>query len=181
MEVVTTDPKQISWAITAKTPSTENPDEPGANITVSLDQDTYTYDGQAKTPTPTVKDTDLNTNLLQDRDYTVSYQNNTNAGEGQVIITLQGNYGGQVIKTFTINKKQITVPEANTNLVYTGQEQVGVPTGDGYTVETGTATDVNTYTARVTLTDTTNTEWNDGTQEKNNTMGDKSKTSSRRR
>lgn len=40
--------------------------------------------------------------LLQDRDYTLSYENNREPGTAQVIITGIGNYKGTVTKTYTI-------------------------------------------------------------------------------
>ena len=40
--------------------------------------------------------------LVKDRDYTISYKNNTNAGTATVIITGKGNYNGKREQTFTI-------------------------------------------------------------------------------
>lgn len=55
--------------------------------------DTSLYDGSEKRPSVTVKD--LNGKVLvQDTDYTVSYENNVNVGTGKVIITGIGNYSG---------------------------------------------------------------------------------------
>ena len=57
---------------------------------------------------------------MQGKDYTVTYKNNINAGEGTVIITGQGNYTGTVEKTFTIEKAPITQVALNkTSLPYT--------------------------------------------------------------
>ena len=74
-----------------------------------------TYDGTAKTPAPVVKDGD--DPLTLDTDYTVSYSNNTDAGNATVTIEGKGNYNGQITENFTINKaaQTITVPaEAQT-------------------------------------------------------------------
>ena len=45
--------------------------------------------------------------LTEGADYSVTYQNNTNAGEGKVIVTGNGIYKGQIEKTFTINPKPV--------------------------------------------------------------------------
>lgn len=45
--------------------------------------------------------------LTEGADYSVTYQNNTNAGEGKVIITGNGIYKGQIEKTFTISPKPV--------------------------------------------------------------------------
>ena len=76
-----------------------------------------TYTGQALTPTVTVKDG--NTTLVLGTDYTVSYSNNVNAALSTattnaptVTITAVGNsqkYAGETTKTFTIQKKALTV------------------------------------------------------------------------
>ena len=53
-----------------------------------------TYDGTAKTPAPVVKDGD--DPLTLDTDYTVSYSNNTDAGNATVTIEGKGNYNGVI-------------------------------------------------------------------------------------
>ena len=65
--------------------------------------------------------------------------------------------------TLTVNPKSVSIPTAVTGLKYTGSEQTGVAGGDGYTVENGTGTNVDSYTATATLTSTTNYKWSDGT------------------
>lgn len=72
------------------------------------------YDGNAKTPAPVVKDGSV---PLTSADYTVSYENNINAGTATVTIQGIGNYGSHRTANFTINKaaQTITVPaEAQT-------------------------------------------------------------------
>ena len=61
-----------------------------------------TYTGNALEPAITVKDG--NTLLEKDKDYTVKYADNTNAGTANVTITGKGNYSGETTATFTINK-----------------------------------------------------------------------------
>ena len=85
-----------------------------ANVEISVKyikiiQDTWiqdipsvTYTGSAKKPNVTVKDGDYT--LVEGKDYTVTYSNNTNAGTATVTITGKGNYTGSVSKNFTINK-----------------------------------------------------------------------------
>ncbi|MDE5778700.1 MAG: leucine-rich repeat protein [Lachnospiraceae bacterium] len=74
------------------------------NITIDItvvDAD-IVYDGKAKTPQVIVKaGKEL---LTKDVDYTVSYKNNTNAGEASVVITCMGAYTGTIEKNFTIAK-----------------------------------------------------------------------------
>ena len=71
--------------------------------TISIeDIASVTYTGSAKKPSVTVKDGDYT--LVEGKDYTVTYSNNTNAGTATVTITGKGNYTGSVSKNFTINK-----------------------------------------------------------------------------
>ena len=59
-----------------------------------------TYTGNAITPDPEVKDG--TTVLKKDKDYTVSYTNNTNAGTATLTIKGKGNYTGTTTANFTI-------------------------------------------------------------------------------
>ena len=71
--------------------------------TISIeDIASVTYTGSAKKPNVTVKDGDYT--LVEGKDYTVTYSNNTNAGTATVTVTGKGNYTGSVSKNFTINK-----------------------------------------------------------------------------
>lgn len=65
----------------------------------------YTYNGKAKKPT--VSFTLGTAKLRSGVDYTVSYKNNTNAGNAVVTVTGKGNYAGSVTKTFKINGASI--------------------------------------------------------------------------
>lgn len=61
------------------------------------------YTGSPVEPKPTVKKGA--TTLTLNTDYTLSYEDNVNAGTGaKCIITGKGNYGGVVVKTFTIEE-----------------------------------------------------------------------------
>jgi len=61
-----------------------------------------TFNGIAQKPLPVV--TLGNNTLVIDTDYTVTYENNTNAGTAYIIITGMGNYEGEKKVSFTINK-----------------------------------------------------------------------------
>lgn len=76
------------------------------------------YDGSAKKPSVTVKDEN---NEIPASEYSVSYENNTNAGTATVIITNAngGNYNVSGRETFTIGKATITVtPTAGQKTIY---------------------------------------------------------------
>lgn len=62
------------------------------------------YNGNAIEPEVTIKDG--NTQLVKDKDFTVSYSNNTNVGEAKVTIVGIGNYSGNVMKTFNIKETE---------------------------------------------------------------------------
>ena len=66
-----------------------------------------TYNGQAQTPAPTV--TLGGKTLASGTDYTVSYSNNTNAGEASVTIAGKGNYTGSIVSAFTIKRAPLLI------------------------------------------------------------------------
>ena len=68
--------------------------------TAELSQNSYVYDGTAKKPSVTVSYNGKK--LKEDRDYTVSYKNNVEAGIASVIITGKGDYKGSIERLFTI-------------------------------------------------------------------------------
>lgn len=67
---------------------------PASSVKISATR--YTYNGKAFKPSVTIK------GLVKDKDFTVSYSNNTNIGTGKVTIKGKGGYTGTVVKTFTI-------------------------------------------------------------------------------
>ena len=73
---------------------------------ITLSQTSYVYDGKGKTPKVTVKDGKIV--LKAGQDYTVTYQNNKNAGKAKVIVKGKGDYQGTVTKAFTITVKKGT-------------------------------------------------------------------------
>ncbi len=85
--------KTVEWKILPKT--VENP---------TIEVSSVTYNGQAQTPSVTVKD---GATIIPDTQYTVSYQDNTNAGTATVTVvsTSNSNYKfGPTEQAFTITK-----------------------------------------------------------------------------
>ncbi len=60
--------------------------------------------------------------LVEDADYTLSYQDNINAGEGYVTITAKGNYEGSITVPFDIARKALGVSLVEDSFVYDGEE-----------------------------------------------------------
>ncbi|MCD8040072.1 MAG: hypothetical protein LUF82_00945, partial [Clostridia bacterium] len=102
--------------------------------------------------------------------YTVYNGSGTNVGEYTVVVTLSANYiwsdGTSTAKTytFTITSAEITAPsEDTTEFTYTGSELTyTLDTNDAYTISGNKQTDAGTYTVTVTLNDTINYVWADG-------------------
>ena len=91
----------------------------------------------------------------------------------QVTITSTPNDGRTAAKSSTytvklvVQRKGITVPKANTGLIYNGSSQTGVtlPSGAKYTLSGNTGTNAGPYTAKAVLSDKNNYCWgsNNGT------------------
>jgi len=73
----------------------------------------YVYNGNKITPEATVRYTPEAITLVKDRDYTVSYGDNTNAGTGTISINGIGNYTGTVAKEFPIAPKALVTSMAD--------------------------------------------------------------------
>lgn len=86
-----------------------------ANATVTVNG-TFTYDGNRNTPDPVVVLDGVT--LVKDRDYTISYSDNLDAGEATVTITGTGNYTGTANQTFTIGKIALTITADNKSKTY---------------------------------------------------------------
>ena len=120
------------------------------------------YNGSEYRPTPTVQYGSVN--LTNEKDYTLSYRNNVNAGTATVIVTGKGGYeGSSGTKDFTINPKQLVpakVSLSSSYVSYTGLEQkpaVTVLDGDNPLSENRDYTivysnNINAGTATVTVT-----------------------------
>ena len=72
------------------------------------------YTGKAITPNPAVKIGSIV--LTKDKDYTLSYKNNVNAGTATIVVTGIGNYEGVKSATFKITKPEEPIP-VSTKLV----------------------------------------------------------------
>ena len=88
----------------------------------------------------------------------------TQAGSYTVTATIVDNDGNHITSVetanFTIDKLQVAVPTANTNLTYNGSSQTGVTrVGTNYTISGNTGTNAGNYTATVTLSNTNNYRW----------------------
>ena len=140
------------------------------SITIAFDTIAdQTYTGLEITPTVVVKDGE--TILTEGTDFKVSYSDNINAGTAKATISkvTNGNYTfSDKEVNFTIKKVQLEKVTLRTNeIVYNGLGSF--PAMDNYNDSlqklSGTtgATDVGDYTTTVSLKDSANYEWTDGT------------------
>ena len=92
----------------------DNPDPSYANVVVS-EPDDVTYNGQHQQSPVTVTRVDGEGNviatLLEKVDYTLTYANDVNAGVETATVTVKGvgNYKGEVVKHYTINKADAVI------------------------------------------------------------------------
>ena len=142
---------------------------------LTVTQKNWTY-GDAEPPRPTV--TGLPEGVTLD-DATVTYSVKDANNYSTTVPTNRGTYTVKVEYTdptdgltysgaadFTIAKKQITPPAADTTkFAYSALEQTyQLAANAAYTVSSNTTqTDADSYTVTVSLNDTANTEWTDGT------------------
>ena len=109
--------RKINFNIIAKTLSTDD-------VTFTTIDD-LTYTGSPLTPEPTIKFGE--TVLEKDKDYTLSYEDNTDVGTGKVKVTFTGNYTGTAETDFEIIPDILTqdkVKIANIdNKTFTGSEK----------------------------------------------------------
>ena len=85
---------------------------------INLNQTTYEYTGKEIIPSIKVSDKDIE--LQKDKDYSISYKNNTDIGTATVTITGLGNYSGTVERNFTITAKNL----ANANITLAKENYV---------------------------------------------------------
>jgi len=132
-----------------------------SNMSISLNQEEYKYDGDVKTPFVTVKNGEES--LWANVDYIVSYENNKNVGLAEVTITGQGNYSGQIKKTFSIVAKNISdvnIALEKTEYAYDGNAKTpsvmikngGITLVNGTDYITSYSNNVNVGLAEVTIT-----------------------------
>lgn len=129
-----------------------------SGMTGTLSATTYTYDGNAKSPSITVSGLTLN------KDFTLAYKNNINAGTATVTVTGTGNYTGSFSKTYTIKPAAITsktITLSATSFAYTGSVRKPTVTVSGvttanYTVKYSNASSKNVGSYNVTVTGKSN-------------------------
>ena len=133
------------------TPKSINPDDEKNGITVT-DPINSTYDGNEHINGLTVTDSKLNTTLVEDTDYTLTYSGDL-INVGTVTITIKGigNYTGEFTKTYQILPREYTVTTNSDSKVYDGTALTAGGTVnnlvDGETVNltiTGSQTNVGT-------------------------------------
>ena len=106
------------------------PDELSTEDVMFSKIDNLTYTGGELTPETSI--TYHGVTLEKDKDYTLSYENNVNAGTATVNVTFTGNYAGSAGTTFEITAK--TVDESTITIsaipdqTYTGAEITPEPT-----------------------------------------------------
>ena len=116
-----------------------------SSVSVSLSSAAYTYDAKPKQPNVSLTYTDENgnkINLVKDKDFTVAYSNNVNAGKALVKVTGIGAYKGEVSRNFTIkpvniaNNSSISLSLGYYQTIYSGYKKTPTPylyfnNGDG--------------------------------------------------
>ncbi len=144
--------------------------KPITKTTYSLDTTKYIYNGGANKPTATVIDNANNVQIVQNKDYSLSYANNIDAnadGFGNVrssdpvpttTITGINNYTGSVTRTFQIDAKKIdTIWQNKDKFVYNFGQQAPTATaltgvaGETATIITTKNTDPAYYTSRASI------------------------------
>ena len=98
----------------------DTPEEKKTGITVTDPEDS-TYDGNEHINGLTVTDSKLNTTLVEDTDYTLTYSGDL-INVGTVTITIKGigNYTGEFTKTYQILPREYTVTTNTDSKVYDG-------------------------------------------------------------
>lgn len=83
---------------------------------VNLEYEEIIYTGFENEPITSVYA--VNTELVKDRDYEVSYTNNLNSGSALVTIIGKGNFKGTITKSFQVLKAQLTLKVENQDIEY---------------------------------------------------------------
>ena len=104
----------------------------GKACEVNLPTSRFVFDGTSKKPIVNVKCNGKK--LVQDKDYTVSYDENVNAGTGRIILTGKGLYKGTRVVNLQIEKAEqadFTVDVLNNRIPLNGTAKVNVKGGIG--------------------------------------------------
>ena len=162
----------VNDGILTITPKSINPDDEKNGITVT-DPENSIYDGNEHINGLTVTDSKLNTTLVENTDYTLTYSGDL-INVGTVTITVKGigNYTGEFTKTYQILPREYTVTTNTDSKVYDGTALTAGGTVnnlvDGETVNltmTGSQTDVGTSDNTYEL------NWTGSAKESNYTHG----------
>ena len=140
-----------------------------SNISIGAISSEYVYNGKAKEPKPALKDFGVN---LPNADFTRTWSNNIDAGEGTMTVTGNHNYTGTIEVKFNIAKKDLSTVtiadieeqtyngEAKTPVLTVsfnnGSEDVNLEKDVHYTVSYENNTTAGTATATITAVDNTN-------------------------
>ena len=110
----------VNDGILTITPKSINPDDEKNGITVT-DPENSIYDGNEHINGLTVTDSKLNTTLVENTDYTLTYIGDL-INVGTVTITIKGigNYTGEFTKTYQILPREYTVTTNTDSKVYDG-------------------------------------------------------------
>ena len=110
----------VNDGILTITPKSINPDDEKNGITVT-DPENSIYDGNEHINGLTVTDSKLNTTLVENTDYTLTYSGDL-INVGTVTITVKGigNYTGEFTKTYQILPREYTVTTNTDSKVYDG-------------------------------------------------------------
>ena len=102
--------------VTAQSIDPEDPDYSGISIDEPID---VTYDGEEHKWSPTVTDKE-NTALVENVDYTVSYNTENFINIQTIVVTIKGtgNYSGTVTRTYRITPATVTVTANDDSKVY---------------------------------------------------------------
>jgi len=110
------------------------------SVEMTLDSYIFVYTGEEIKPIATLKLGDYV--LIEGTDFTLNYENNIDAGTGNAVATLSGNFEGSLNKEFVINPKTIENVDVelpgDDETPYTGEEiepDVNVNDGDTPLVE----------------------------------------------
>lgn len=102
------------------TPFPEN-DINNTSVKIQITPTSYIYDGKAKNPSVKVtrRDTETGkyTDLQEGEDYTLTYEDNINAGEGHITVAGKGTYSGKKTINFTIIKKSPEISASSQDTV----------------------------------------------------------------
>ncbi|MCD8365287.1 MAG: YDG domain-containing protein, partial [Clostridiales bacterium] len=102
----------------------------------ALSQSDFTVDTDGVTYTGSAITKGITSDLVKDTDYTVTYNDNINAGTATITITGKGNYSGTLTYNFTINSKSVTASiSGDTKKTYDGTTDVTAAQGLSITLD----------------------------------------------